>query len=133
MLIPGRKRSHEAPFAKVAANVVCSSQSSSSPFCPLFFFLLFAHYLSVPRLLNNNDRDTHQQDYVRARLVQFAGAFAARACQQLGPADIRAAAAAAIARLPPPLLGGDGRGGSAGGLGGEGARELQLVFRHDCL
>lgn len=62
------------------------------------------------------------QDYVRARLVQFAGAFAARACPSLGPGDVRSAAAAAISRLPPPER----------GAGGE-ARELQLVFRHDCL
>lgn len=64
----------------------------------------------------------HHQDYVRARLVQFAGAFAARAAPGLGPADVRAAAAAAIAGLPPPERG-----------GGPAARELQLVFRHDCL
>ena len=72
-----------------------------------------------PRALS---RPSHPQDYVRARLVQFAGAFAARAAPNLGPADVRAAAAAAIAGLPPPERG-----------GGPAARELQLVFRHDCL
>ena len=90
--------------------------------------LSLASSLSLSPHQNNNN----PQDYVRARLVQFAGAFASAACPQLGPADVRAAAAAAIARLPPPLLG-DGRG--AGGASGEraGPRELQLVFRHDCL
>ena len=88
----------------------------------------------LPLLLSLSLSNTtaNHQDYVRARLVQFAGAFAARACPQLGAADVRAAAAAAIARLPPPLLG-EGRGAGGASGAGDGPMELQLDYRHDCL
>lgn len=104
---------------------------------PLIFFTSISSQplsLSERSLNASPTKKNRLQDYVRARLVQFAGAFAARACPQLGAADVRAAAAAAIARLPAPLLG-DGRNAAAGGASGagDGPRELQLVFRHDCL
>ena len=101
---------------------------------PSLTFSLSLSLLAFLSLAASPHPNKQLQDYVRARLVQFAGAFAARACPQLGAADVRAAAAAAIARLPPPLLLGDGRGAGGGASGaGAGPRELQLVFRHDCL
>ena len=126
MRIRSRKRSNGAAvrFPFVAAYFFVFS-------CP-FFHLTFSRPPLSLSTLSRLTKKNRRQNSVRARLVQFAGAFAARACPQLGAADVRAAAAAAIARLPPPLLG-DGRGAGGASGAGDGPRELQLVFRHDCL
>ena len=63
------------------------------------------------------------QEYVRARLIQFAGAFARRVNPTLSPQIVQQAAAEAIASLPAPEY---------GRVAVEN-RDLQLVFRHDCL
>ena len=63
------------------------------------------------------------QDYVRARLVQFASAFARLINPTLAQQNIRQAAADAISSLPAP---------QSGKIAFE-QRDLQLVFRHDCL
>ncbi len=63
------------------------------------------------------------QEYVRVRLIQFAGAFARRVKPNLSQQAVQTAAAEAIASLPPPEL---------GRVAIEN-RDLQLVFRHDCL
>ncbi|KAK9793199.1 hypothetical protein WJX73_002582 [Symbiochloris irregularis] len=63
------------------------------------------------------------EEYVRARLIQFAGAFARRVSPALGQSSVQQAAADAISSLPLPEL---------GGVAVEN-RDLQLVFRHDCL
>lgn len=63
------------------------------------------------------------QEYVRARLIQFAGAFARRINPTLGQQFIQQAAADAISSLPQPEF---------GRVAVEN-RDLQLVFRHDCL
>lgn len=60
---------------------------------------------------------------MRARLVQFAGAFARRVSPALGQSSVHQAAADAISSLPLPEM---------GGVAVEN-RDLQLVFRHDCL
>lgn len=63
------------------------------------------------------------QEYVRARLIQFAGAFSRRVNPNLDQRLVQQAAAEAIASLPAPEL---------GRVAVEN-RDLQLVFRHDCL
>ena len=63
------------------------------------------------------------QEYVRARLIQFAGAFARRINPTLNQQVVQQAAAEAIASLPAAEL---------GRVSLE-SRDLQLVFRHDCL
>ncbi|KAK9840330.1 hypothetical protein WJX74_007747, partial [Apatococcus lobatus] len=63
------------------------------------------------------------EEYVRVRLIQFAGAFARRVKPNLSQQAVQQAAAEAIASLPPPEL---------GRVAIEN-RDLQLVFRHDCL
>ncbi|BDA44884.1 probable calmodulin-binding protein 60 B at N-terminal half [Coccomyxa sp. Obi] len=63
------------------------------------------------------------EEYVRARLAQFAGAFARRINPTLNPQIVQQAAAEAIASLPAPEY---------GRVAVEN-RDLQLVFRHDCL
>jgi hypothetical protein len=63
------------------------------------------------------------QEYVRARIVQFAGAFARRINPTLDVQIIQQAAAEAIASLPAPEY---------GRVAVEN-RDLQLVYRHDCL
>ncbi|KAK9908084.1 hypothetical protein WJX75_002589 [Coccomyxa subellipsoidea] len=63
------------------------------------------------------------EEYVRARLIQFAGAFARRINPTLNPQIVQQAAAEAIASLPAPEY---------GRVAVEN-RDLQLVFRHDCL
>ena len=63
------------------------------------------------------------QEYVRARLVQFAEAFAGLVNPSLTPQHVRQAAADAISSLPIPRF---------GRVAFE-DRDLQLVFRHDCL
>ena len=63
------------------------------------------------------------QEYVRARIIQFAGAFARRVNPNLAPQIVQQAAAEAIASLPAPEY---------GRVAVEN-RDLQLVFRHDCL
>ena len=60
---------------------------------------------------------------MRVRLIQFAGAFARRVKPNLSQQAVQLAAAEAIASLPPPEL---------GRVAIEN-RDLQLVFRHDCL
>jgi hypothetical protein len=62
------------------------------------------------------------QEYVRARLLQFAPLLAARLAAGAAPELLRAATADALAALPPPDY-------SAAPLA---VRDLQLVFRHDC-
>lgn len=63
------------------------------------------------------------QEYVRARLIQFAGPFAKRLSPELSQAAVQRAAADAIASLP---------AAEVGRISLE-SRDLQLVFRHDCL
>ena len=63
------------------------------------------------------------QEYVRARLIQFAGPFARRMNPTLPLALIQQTAAETIAALPPPEYSG----------ASVEHRDLQLVFRHDCL
>ena len=63
------------------------------------------------------------QEYVRARLIQFAGAFSRRVNPNLDQRLVQQAAAEAIASLPAPEF---------GRVAVEN-RDLQLVFRHDCL
>lgn len=63
------------------------------------------------------------EEYVRARLVQFAGPFARRINPALPQGLIQQAAAETIATLPPPEY----------GPASVEHRDLQLVFRHDCL
>ncbi len=60
---------------------------------------------------------------MRARLAQFAGAFAGRINPQLSPQVVQQVATECIASLPAPEY---------GRLAVE-QRDLQLVFRHDCL
>lgn len=66
---------------------------------------------------------TPSQEYVRARLAQFAGAFAGRINPQLSLHVVQQVATECIASLPAPEY---------GRLPVE-QRDLQLVFRHDCL
>ncbi|KAL3159748.1 PSII 6.1 kDa protein [Trebouxia sp. C0009 RCD-2024] len=63
------------------------------------------------------------EEYVRARLIQFAGAFSRRVNPNLDQRLVQQAAAEAIASLPAPEF---------GRVAVEN-RDLQLVFRHDCL
>ncbi|KAK9831959.1 hypothetical protein WJX81_003135 [Elliptochloris bilobata] len=63
------------------------------------------------------------EEYVRARLAQFAGAFAGRINPQLSPHVVQQVATECIASLPAPEY---------RRLTVE-ERDLQLVFRHDCL
>lgn len=63
------------------------------------------------------------EEYVRARLIQFAGAFSRRVNPNLDQRLLQQAAAEAIASLPAPEF---------GRVAVEN-RDLQLVFRHDCL
>lgn len=72
----------------------------------------------APRLL-----PAPPQEYVRARLLQFAQALAGRISPALSPQMVQSAAFDALQSLPPP---------DYGGLPLE-QRDLQLVFRHDCL
>jgi len=65
----------------------------------------------------------YSQEYVRARLIQFAGAFAQRIAPSLGIDLVQQAAAEAISSLP---------AAEVGRISLEN-RDLQLVFRHDCL
>jgi hypothetical protein len=65
----------------------------------------------------------HAQDYVRARLIQFAMPFGRRVAPALPPNLLEQAAAQTIAMLPPPEY----------GPASVENRDLQLVFRHDCL
>lgn len=62
---------------------------------------------------------------MRARLLQFALALASNIAPQLSPALVQSAAFDAIQALPPPDYGGAPLAVPA--------RELQMVFRHDCL
>lgn len=65
------------------------------------------------------------QEYVRARLAQFVGLFSERLSQYMPPAHmtyVERATAEALATMPPPELGGPLE-----------EKQLQLVFRHDCL
>lgn len=68
-------------------------------------------------------RPAPPQEYVRARLLQFAQALAGRISPALSPQMVQSAAFDALQSLPPP---------DYGGLPLE-QRDLQLVFRHDCL
>lgn len=63
------------------------------------------------------------QEYARARVLQFAQAFASRLNPTVGPAVVQQAAVDCLASLPPP---------DYTGVALE-QRDLQLVFRHDCL
>ena len=63
------------------------------------------------------------QEYVQARLIQFAGAFSRRVNPNLDQRLVQQAAAEAIASLPAPEF---------GRVAVENW-DLQLVFRHDCL
>ena len=63
------------------------------------------------------------QEYVRARLIQFAGPFARRINPTLSQQIVQQAAAETIASLP---------AAEVGRVAIE-SRDLQLVFRHDCL
>ena len=65
------------------------------------------------------------QEYVRARLLQFAAVLGGRIAPQLSPQLVQAAAFDAIQSLPPPDYG--------AAVAAAAVRELQLVFRHDCL
>lgn len=65
----------------------------------------------------------HAQDYVRARLIQFAMPFGRRVAPALPPNLLEQAAAQTIAMIPPPEY----------GPASVENRDLQLVFRHDCL
>ena len=60
---------------------------------------------------------------MRARLIQFAAAFARRVNPTLSQQIVEQAAAEAIASLPAPEF---------SQVSVE-SRDLQLVFRHDCL
>ncbi len=74
--------------------------------------------------VHKNQRTFHfMQEYVRARLIQFAGAFSRRVNPNLDQRLVQQAAAEAIASLPAPEF---------GRVAVEN-RDLQLVFRHDCL
>ena len=63
------------------------------------------------------------QEYARARILQFSQAFAARLNPTVGPGVVQQAALDCLAALPPP---------DYSGISLE-QRDLQLVFRHDCL
>lgn len=63
------------------------------------------------------------EEYVRARIVQFANAFSGRVSPALAPGMVQRATAETIQSLPPPEP-------PAASLE---TRDLQLVFRHDCL
>ena len=63
------------------------------------------------------------QEYVRARLIQFAGPFARKLNPKLSPQEVQQAAQEAVASLP---------SADNGRIALE-SRDLQLVFRHDCL
>lgn len=66
------------------------------------------------------------QEYVRSRLTQFLGLFSRRLLQLApgtSPDAIERAAQESLAALPPPIL---------AALPLE-QKDLQLVFRHDCL
>lgn len=64
------------------------------------------------------------QEYTRNRIMQFALAFSARVSPNLSLQVVQRAAFETVAQLPPP---------EAVPAGGIEARDLQLVFRHDCL
>lgn len=63
------------------------------------------------------------QDYARARILQFASAFAARLNPTVAPGVVQQAARDCLGGLPAP---------DYSGVPVE-QRDLQLVFRHDCL
>lgn len=63
------------------------------------------------------------QEYTRARILQFAQAFAARLNPTVAPSVVQQAALDCLQALPPP---------DYSGVALE-HRDLQLVFRHDCL
>lgn len=63
------------------------------------------------------------EEYTRSRVLQFAQAFASRLNPTVGPAVVQQAAVDCLASLPPP---------DYTGVALE-QRDLQLVFRHDCL
>lgn len=63
------------------------------------------------------------QEYVRARLIQFASPFARRINPAMPQTIIQQVAAEAMAALPAPEY----------GPAVVERRDLQLVFRHDCL
>ncbi|EFN53263.1 expressed protein [Chlorella variabilis] len=63
------------------------------------------------------------EEYARARILQFAQAFAGRLNPTVAPAVLQQAALECIQALPPP---------DYTGMSLE-QRDLQLVFRHDCL
>lgn len=63
------------------------------------------------------------EEYSRARILQFAQAFSARLNPTVGPAVVQQAAVDCLASLPPA---------DYSGVALE-QRDLQLVFRHDCL
>ena len=76
----------------------------------------------VPTELQNV-RATTLEEYVRARLNQFAMAFSQRVAPRLTQEEYDRAVAETYTQLPPPEY---------GQIAVEN-RELQLVFRHDCL
>jgi hypothetical protein len=63
------------------------------------------------------------EEYTRARILQFAQAFAARLNPTVAPSVVQQAALDCLQALPPP---------DYSGVALE-HRDLQLVFRHDCL
>ena len=63
------------------------------------------------------------QEYVRARLLQFSRALAGRIAPNMTPQMVHQAALDALRVVPPP----DYSGAALA------TRDLQLVFRHDCL
>ena len=63
------------------------------------------------------------QEYARARVLQFAQAFAARLNPTVSPQVVQQAALDCLQALPPA---------DYSGVALE-QRDLQLVFRHDCL
>lgn len=72
---------------------------------------------------NNPFQPSNLQEYVRARLIQFAMPFGRRVAPALPPNLLEQAAAQTIAMLPPAEY----------GPASVENRDLQLVFRHDCL
>eukprot|EP00803_Ostreobium_quekettii_P007979 evm.model.scf_324.1 EVM.evm.TU.scf_324.1 scf_324:1593-3902(+) len=81
-----------------------------------------AQPVRVPPELQNT-RATALEEYVRARLNQFAMSFAQRVAPRLTPEEYDRSVAETYTQLPPPEY---------GAISVEN-RELQLVFRHDCL
>lgn len=75
------------------------------------------------RMHHTPSAENYAQDYVRARLIQFAMPFGRRVAPALPPNLLEQAAAQTIAMLPPPEY----------GPASVENRDLQLVFRHDCL